>query len=70
MPTGTPTQQLANHLLGGTLEQFVKERRPGRAWRLIARDLYEATGIDVTYETLRAWYGDDEAESPPLSRTG
>jgi len=53
----TPTQLAANHLLDGHLDQFVAERRnTGRSWRLIARDLYEATDLDVTHETLRTWY--------------
>lgn len=64
----TPTAQLADLILGddGPLEDFVRSRRAtNRAWRLIARDLYEATGqrIDVTYETLRSWYP-DEADDP------
>lgn len=56
-------QRLADHLLDGGLDEFVLSRRAqGRAWRFIARDLYEATdrGIDVTYETLRGWYPDRE----------
>ena len=64
----TPTAQLADLILGdaGPLEDFVRSRRAeGRAWRLIARDLYEVTGqrIDVTYETLRSWYPDPD-ETP------
>lgn len=52
---------LADHLLGddGPLERFVAERRAaGRSWRLIARDLVEATdsAVDVTFETLRSWF--------------
>lgn len=55
----TPTQNAADHLLDGTLDSFVADRRAtGRAWAKIARDLFEATGgkIDVTHETLRSWY--------------
>jgi hypothetical protein len=60
MPSWTPTQRLADHILGGTLDEFVRSRRPGRSWRLLARDLYEATGheIDVTYVTLTSWFPD------------
>lgn len=66
-PPTTPTLRLADLLLGeqGPLEQFVRQRRSnGRAWRLIARDLYEATNreVDVTYETLRSWFPDEPAE--------
>lgn len=62
--TETPTQRLANILLGMDVRTFIREKRDnGRAWRFIARDLYEATNgqIDVTYETLRQWYSDDQA---------
>lgn len=54
----TPTQQLLDIKLGGdgALRAFVAERRPDRAWRLIARDLFDETKIDVTYESLRAWF--------------
>lgn len=60
----TPTAQLADILLGddGPLEQFVRNKRAERrSWRLISRDLYEATDhhVDVTHETLRSWYPDD-----------
>lgn len=53
-------QRLADTLLDGGLDEFVQSRRAvGRSWRLIARDLYEDTKVDVTYETLRGWYPDD-----------
>jgi hypothetical protein len=57
--------RLANIALGdeGPLELFVRERRAdGRAWRLIARDLYESTSpaVDITYETLRSLFPDTE----------
>lgn len=62
MPTPTPTQIAANHVLDGKLDEFVGERRAaGRSWRLIARDLLDATGIDVTHETLRSWFRQSEA---------
>lgn len=64
MTNQSPTFRLADNLLGGTLEAFVKERRAaGVPWRTVSRDLWEATGkqVDVTYETLRTWFPDDEA---------
>lgn len=66
MEQPTPTRQLADILLGeaGPLDKFVADRRAdGRSWRLISRDLWEATDrrTDITYETLRAWFP-DEAE--------
>lgn len=68
MSSTTPTQRLADYLLGGTLDEFVRSRRPDRSWRLIARDLYEATGheIDVTYMTLTNWYQDLIGDEPDV----
>lgn len=63
-PAHTPNRRLADMLLGddGPLESFVRSRRAeNRAWRLIARDLYEATDLDLTYETLRSWFPDEPA---------
>ena len=62
----TPSQKLATLLIGTDLEAFVRERRTaGTSWRHIARAIYEATDgqVDVTHETLRNWYPDDEAVS-------
>lgn len=60
MALSTPTQKLADALLDVPLEDFVHSRRPQRAWRLIARDLYEATGgqVDVTDVTLASWFAE------------
>ena len=60
----TPTQRLASLLLGSDVRTFIAERRTdGKAWRFIARDLYDATEgqVDVTYETLRQWFGEAAA---------
>jgi hypothetical protein len=57
-PPETATQRLATILLERDVRDFITERRTaGRAWRFIARDLYDATEgqVDVTYETLRQW---------------
>lgn len=58
----TDRQRLLDLLLGdqGPIEHFVRSRRDqNRPWRLIARDLYEISGEDITYETLRSWYPDE-----------
>jgi len=58
----TDRQRLLDFVLGddGPLSRYVLERRAnGRSWRLIARDLYEQTGRDITHETLRAWFPDE-----------
>jgi hypothetical protein len=60
MADATPLRRLAELLLGEPLEDFVRSRRPHKAWRFIARDLYDATNgeIDVTHESLRLWFPD------------
>lgn len=64
MPDASPTQQLADLKLDGQLDAFVKSRRTlGMSWRLVARELWQQTGIDITYETLRSWYPEDRAAS-------
>ena len=59
----TPSHRLADALLGddGPLETFVRARRAdGKSWRLIARDLFDATegGVDVTVQTLCTWFAE------------
>lgn len=66
------TQRLAGILLGGSLEEFVRSRRPERGWRLIHEDLLEATDgeINVSHETLRSWYPDAvDREHEPLAES-
>lgn len=62
----TANRKLADLLLGeaGPLEEFVAARRP-KSWRLIARDLLEATDgkVDVTHETLRQWFPEHQAKA-------
>lgn len=41
--------------LGVPLDQFVQARRPGKSWRLIAREIEDETGIALTGETVRVW---------------
>lgn len=64
MTTESPTQRLASILLGRPLDGWIADQRAaGRSWRLVARDLYEATNgqIDVTHETVRTWFGSEAA---------
>jgi hypothetical protein len=54
----TSTQKLAGIILGRPVEDWIDDRRTaGRSWRLIARDLYEATNgqVDITHEAVRRW---------------
>lgn len=60
---GTPTQKLANTLLGHPLGEWVAIRRLlGHSWRRIASDLETSTNrqVVVSKETLRLWYGDGQ----------
>jgi hypothetical protein len=41
--------------LGSPLDEFVQARRPGKSWRLIAREIEDVTGIALTGETIRVW---------------
>lgn len=60
MPTDTShLRRLADTLTGGT-EAFVTERRPGKSWDRIAVDLHERFNLDISGETLRLWFGEDE----------
>lgn len=64
----TPLRQLASVLLGaeGPVEAFIRKRREdGLAWRLVVRELWEATDgqIDITHETARAWSPDPHAKA-------
>ncbi len=59
MSTPTPTYQLIEERLDGTLEEFVRTRRPltpPASWRQIAADIKDATGVTVSHESLRAWF--------------
>ena len=59
--TATPSQTLAEHLLGRPVGEYIAEkrnaRRPRWSWRLIAEQLAEDTGgkVVVTAETVRVW---------------
>jgi hypothetical protein len=55
----TDAQRLADDRLDGHLREFVRSRReriPQASWRLIARELFEATGVDVSDQTVRTWF--------------
>jgi hypothetical protein len=62
MASLTATRRLLDLLLDGHLESFIQERRDQQVpWRLIAREVYERTGVDITAETLRSWFGQDRS---------
>lgn len=60
-PVPTPTQRLADLLLGRPLREYVDEKRAaGLSWRRISQALAADTegSVDVTHETLRSWMVD------------
>lgn len=60
----TPTSRLADHLVPGGLQEFVRSRRArAMSWRRIALELYDVTGhaIDVTDQALCRWFDDEAA---------
>jgi len=59
----TPNQKLAGMILGRPVKDYIRDRRAaGRSWRLVARDLYEATNgqIDITYQAAKNWAADKD----------
>lgn len=60
----SPLREAVDRLLGDdSLEEFVRSRRPHTPWRRVALDLYDATGVAVTYESLRSWFPDEPSEA-------
>jgi len=62
----TPTQQLADRLLGRPLAEYVAEKRsaiPRWPWRLISQQLAADTDgqVAVSHEALRGWHPDEAA---------
>lgn len=63
MANGTHLQQLIQAKLGTRdLSQYVRIRyAEGLGWRRIAADLERDTGLLVSHEALRTWFGQDVA---------
>lgn len=63
----SPVFTLTKHLLGQDPREWIASKREqGRSWRLVARDLWNATDheVDVTTQTLQNWMrqnGDEAA---------
>lgn len=58
----TPTQRLADHLLGESAETWIKAKRDaGLSWRRVSLVLRDETDgqIDVTPTTLISWFDED-----------
>lgn len=63
MSQPSPTYQLIEERLDGTLADFVRRRRPEppASWRQIAAEIKDLTGVDVSHESLRAWFAERAA---------
>lgn len=59
-------QPLIEARLGRPLAEYIAEKRGAEvAWRTIAAELAQDTdGIIVSYETLRAWFGEQSEQVP------
>ena len=58
MPTDTPSQRLATHLLRMPVAEWITAQRElGRSWREVAERLDHATkgAVIVSHESVRQW---------------
>lgn len=63
-PTTSTLQRLLDLKLGGKLAERVAElRADGLGFRLAARQITKETGVTVTGESLRNWYGSAEEQA-------
>jgi hypothetical protein len=62
--TATPLQQLLDRSIeGGLARRVAKLRAEGKAWWSVGEAVSEETGIAVTGEILRRWYGRGEEQA-------
>lgn len=60
----TPKQLLLEHTYGGDLAGDIAALvADGKGWREIAQHVTTETGVKVSHESLRQWYG-QSAEAP------
>lgn len=70
----TPSYLLVEQSLGKSLARYVAARRKRdisgkrKSWNAIARDLRDDSGVAVTSETLRLWFGQQEKEAEASDR--
>lgn len=58
----TPTQELASHILGTPVTEWIAERRAeGLSYQHICLQLHSRTGVVVSDETMRRWLAADAA---------
>jgi hypothetical protein len=52
--------RLIERQLGEELAGYVSARRPAQSWRAIAGELGDRIGVEVSHESLRLWFAEDE----------
>lgn len=62
-PQRSSLYRLVEKQLGGTLSDYIAERRPAQSWRAIATELTERIGVDVSHESLRLWFADGREDA-------
>lgn len=50
--------RLIEERIDGTLVDYVAARRPATSWRDLADEISKLTGIEISNEGLRLWFGD------------
>jgi len=59
MAKNSHTRQLVEVLFDGQLEPLVRKRRAqGKSWRRIAQEIDDRIHVDLSPETVRAWFSD------------
>jgi hypothetical protein len=53
-------RQIERHLNESLADYVAKRRADGLGWRTLSEQITEKTGVEVSYEALRAWFGDRE----------
>lgn len=56
--TPSALYRLIEQKLDGTLAEYIAANRPHKSWRQIAADLTSATGVTVSWASLRSWFAD------------
>jgi hypothetical protein len=68
----TPSQVLADHLLGRPLAEYVAEKRSARprwSWQLISEQIAADTDgkVAINRESLRSWFSNDSTDGEAVA---
>lgn len=53
-------RQIERHLDKPLADHVAARRAGGVGWRTLAAEITESTGVEVSYEALRAWFAESE----------